>query len=94
MIDLESRNLAERCRQLELKVAKLEDYQAYRRHFLSLNDGEVVLKTRSGAAKIVLKDNGDISITGVGKIAVKSNGRTFITSSGEVTIKGSKVSEN
>lgn len=90
----ESKNLEERLGQLERKVSKLEDYQAFRKHFISLNEGEVVLQSMGGGAKIVLKKNGEISITGNSKIAIKSRGRLFIVSDGEMTMKGSKISEN
>jgi len=92
-MDLETRSLAERCRKLEEKVAELEAYQKYRRHFLSFNDGEAVFRSKGGTGKIVLKADGSISISG-SKIAIKSSGRTFIVADGDITMKGSKISQN
>ena len=43
-----------------------------------------------GGAKIVLRKNGEISITANSKIAIKSSGRVFVVAEGEMTLKASK----
>ena len=62
--DISSLNMETRIRQLEEKVKRLEAYQEFRKNFLSLNEGEVIIRSQGGAAQIVMKKNGDIAIKG------------------------------
>lgn len=62
MHDFEIRSLVEKNRSLEARIAKLEAYQAYRHHFLSLNEGAVIVKTKNGSASITLKADGSVHI--------------------------------
>ncbi|HVQ56052.1 MAG TPA: hypothetical protein VMS29_04805 [Pyrinomonadaceae bacterium] len=93
MHEFEIRSMVEKNSSLEARVAKLEAYQAYRRHFLSLNEGEVIIKTKNGLAKIVIKGNGDINID-CNNFEVKASGRITLKASGPVDIKGSKINQN
>jgi hypothetical protein len=93
MNDFEIRRLAEHNRSLEARVAKLEDYQAYRRHFLSLNEGAVIIKTQNGAASITLKSDGSVFIN-CRDFEVKASGKIVLKASGPVDIKGSKINQN
>ena len=60
--DFQTRTMAEQIRILEEKVRKLEAYQEYRKNFLSLNEGQAIIRSQGGQAEIVLKKNGDIAI--------------------------------
>ena len=93
MNQFEIRSLIEKNNTLEGRVAKLEAYQAYRRHFLSLNEGEVTIKTKNGLARIVIKADGSINID-CKDFEVKATGRITLKASGQVDIKGSKVDQN
>ena len=93
MNDFEIRNLVEHNRSLEARVAKLEAYQAYRRHFLSLNEGAVIIKTKNGTASIAIKSDGSISIN-CSNFEVKASGKIALKASGPVDIKGSKINQN
>jgi phage gp45-like len=84
---------SERIRQLEERIRKLEAYQEYRKHFLSLNEGEAIIRSQGGAAQIVLKKNGDIAIKG-NKVTIVGTNDVFVKASGDVILKGSSIKEN
>jgi len=85
MHDFEILNLTEQNRSLEARVAQLEAYQAYRKHYLSLNEGAVIVKTKNGLASITLKASGDVVI----------DCKDFeVKASGKIELKGAKVSQN
>jgi hypothetical protein len=91
--DPQSTNMAVQIRQLEERIRRLEAYQEYRKHFLSLNEGEVIIKSYGGAAQIVMKKNGDIVIKG-NKVTITGQNDVFVKSSSEVILKGSKIGTN
>jgi len=91
--DPQSTNMAVQFRQLEERIRRLEAYQEYRKHFLSLNEGEVIIKSYGGAAQIVMKKNGDIVIKG-NKVTITGQNDVFVKSSSEVILKGSKIGTN
>ena len=91
--DPQSTNMAVQNRQLEERIRRLEAYQEYRKHFLSLNEGEVIIKSYGGAAQIVMKKNGDIVIKG-NKVTITGQNDVFVKSSSEVILKGSKIGTN
>lgn len=91
--DFNSSNMENRIRQLEEKVKRLEAYQEFRKHFLSLNEGEVIIRSFGGAAQIVMKKNGDIAIKGQ-KVTIVGSNDVFVKSSSEVILKGSHIGSN
>jgi len=91
--DHNSTNMENRIRQLEEKVKRLEAYQEYRKNFLSLNEGQVIIRSQGGAAEIVLKKNGDIAIKGK-KVTIVGSNDVFVKSSSELILKGSKIGAN
>jgi phage gp45-like len=91
--DISSLNMENRIRQLEEKVKKLEAYQEYRKHFLSLNEGEVIIRSYGGAAQIVMKKNGDIAIRG-NKVTIVGSNDVFVKASTELILKGSGIGSN
>ena len=93
MNQFEIQSLVQKNNTLEARVAKLEAYQAYRRHFLSLNEGAVVIKTQNGLASITIKADGSINID-CRDFEVKASGRITLKASGPVDIKGSTINQN
>lgn len=91
--DSNSLNMENRIRQLEEKVKRLEAYQEFRRHFLSLNEGEVIIRSYGGASQIVMKKNGDIAIKGA-KVTIVGSNDVFVKSSGELILKGTHIGPN
>lgn len=91
--DPQARNMEERIRQLEERIRRLEAYQEFRKNFFSLNEGQAVIRSHGGAAEIVLKKNGDISIKG-NKITIVGRNDVFVKSSDELVLKGSKIGAN
>ncbi|HEX6279789.1 MAG TPA: hypothetical protein VFZ49_07185 [Pyrinomonadaceae bacterium] len=93
MTDHQTRSLEERIRQLEEKVKRLEAYQEFRKHFLSLNEGQVITRSQGGAAEIVLKKNGDISFKG-NKVTIVGPQNVFVKSSSDLILKGRTIGQN
>jgi len=93
MNPFEIRSLVEKNNTLEARVAKLEAYQAYRRHFLSLNEGEVIIQTKDGFTRIVIKKNGDMTIN-CKNFEVTASGHIKLKASGPLELKGSKINQN
>ena len=91
--DPQSTNMAVQIRQLEERIRRLEAYQEYRKHFLSLNEGEVIIKSYGGAAQIVMKKNGDIAIRG-NKVTIVGSNDVFVKASSELILKGSGIGSN
>lgn len=91
--DISSSVLENRIRQLEEKVKRLEAYQEYRKNFLSLNEGQVVIRSQGGAAEIVLKKNGDIAISGK-KVTIVGSNDVFVKSSSDLVLKGRQIGSN
>lgn len=91
--DPQMKNTADQIKRLEEKVKKLEAYQEFRKHFLSLNEGEVIIRAFGGQAQITLKKSGDIAIKG-NKVTIVGTNDVFVKSSSDLILKGSKVGVN
>ena len=91
--DPQMRSTADQIKRLEEKVKKLEAYQEFRKHFLSLNEGEVVIRSMGSQASITLKKNGDIAIKG-NKVTIVGSHDVYVKSSSDLILKGSKIAAN